>query len=61
MQMVMMKSIEANDGSRIALPAETLCVHGDNPDAPDLLLATREMLGGAGVEFASPQLTAQAT
>ena len=61
MQMVMMKSIEAIDGSRIPLPAETLCVHGDNPDAPDLLLATREFLGNAGVDFASPQLTAQAT
>ena len=56
MQMVMMKSIEAIDGERIPMPAQTLCVHGDNPDAPDLLLATHEFLGNAGVEFSSLQL-----
>lgn len=54
MQITMTQSLEAADGNRIPLPARTLCVHGDNPDAPDLLHFTREFLGKAGVDFARP-------
>ena len=54
MQITMSQCLVAMDGSSIPMPARTLCVHGDNPDAPDLLQFTRELLEKAGVEIAKP-------
>jgi UPF0271 protein len=39
----------AVDGTRIPLRAETLCLHGDNPEAVQNARAVREALGQAGV------------
>lgn len=54
MQITMTQSLETLDGMCIPMPARTLCVHGDNPDAPDLLHFTRDFLQKAGVEIACP-------
>jgi UPF0271 protein len=37
------------DGREIAIEADTLCLHGDNPRALDVARAVREALAGAGV------------
>jgi 5-oxoprolinase (ATP-hydrolysing) subunit A len=39
----------AVDGTKIPLRAETLCLHGDNPEAVQNARAVREALGRAGV------------
>jgi UPF0271 protein len=39
------------DGSEIELAAETICVHGDNPSALELVKKIRETLIGAGVRI----------
>jgi UPF0271 protein len=39
------------DGSEIELAAETICVHGDNPSALELVSKIRETLLGAGVRI----------
>ncbi len=44
--------VVARDGSRIALRADTVCVHGDNPSAVDLARKIRQDLQRAGVEVA---------
>jgi UPF0271 protein len=43
------------DGSEIELPADTICVHGDNPAALQLVKNIRRSLTGAGVEIRAPQ------
>lgn len=42
------------DGTEIKLAAETICVHGDNPAALELIKNIRESLEEAGVEIAPP-------
>ena len=39
----------AADGTRIALEADTLCLHGDNPHAIAIARAVRRALEEAGV------------
>jgi len=41
------------DGAEIELKAETLCVHGDNPAAVQMVKKIREDLKTAGVEVTS--------
>ena len=43
------------DGSEIELPADTICVHGDNPAALQLVRKIRQILTEAGVEIRAPQ------
>ena len=43
------------DGSEIELPADTICVHGDNPAALQLVNKIRQSLTAAGVEIRAPQ------
>jgi len=38
------------DGGDLALEVESICVHGDAPNAPAIAAAIREALAGAGVE-----------
>lgn len=45
--------VEAHDGSRVELTAETLCLHGDNPSALDNARTIRRALEEAGVEVRS--------
>ncbi len=50
-QMVLEGEIEALDGGRVRVRAETLCVHGDNPEAVAIARAVREALVAHGVEI----------
>ncbi len=50
-QMVLEGEIEALDGGRVKVEAETLCVHGDNPEAVAIARAVREALVEHGVEI----------
>ncbi len=43
------RSATAIDGSPVAVPARSLCLHGDTPGAADLALRVRRALGAAGV------------
>ena len=43
------------DGSEIDLPADTICVHGDNPAALQLVKKIRQTLTEAGVDIRAPQ------
>lgn len=47
-------AVSTVEGRTIALQARTLCVHGDSPDAPQLLRLTRRFLEEAGVEIKAP-------
>jgi UPF0271 protein len=40
------------DGGELELPAESICVHGDAPNAPAIAQAIRQALEGAGIELA---------
>lgn len=42
-------AVSAADGSRIAVAARSLCLHGDTPGAAELALRVRGALAGAGV------------
>jgi UPF0271 protein len=44
--------VQAVDGSTVAVRPESLCVHGDTPDALGIVSAVRNRLTGAGVELA---------
>jgi 5-oxoprolinase (ATP-hydrolysing) subunit A len=43
--------VVAIDGSVVELRVDTLCVHGDNPDAVDFVRELRGKLTVAGVEL----------
>ena len=43
------------DGTEIALHADTICVHGDNPAALQLVRKIRDTLTSAGVDICPPQ------
>jgi UPF0271 protein len=45
-------TVITSDGSRIAVRADTLCVHGDTPGAPRIARRIRERLAEAGVTVA---------
>ena len=38
----------------VPVRADTLCIHGDTPGAPELARAVRAALEGAGVRVAAP-------
>jgi UPF0271 protein len=39
----------AQDGSRIAVEADTICVHGDTPGAPEIARRIRERFRREGI------------
>jgi len=49
LEMVTTGYVTAVDGSRVPVVAESICVHGDTPDAVNLIRRIRERLEGAGV------------
>jgi 5-oxoprolinase (ATP-hydrolysing) subunit A len=49
--MVREQAVAAIDGSRVALTVDTICVHGDTPDAAALAGRVRAALEKAGVEI----------
>jgi UPF0271 protein len=52
--LAMRTPIEAIDGTTIDIAADTLCLHGDTPGAPDLARAVRAALDDAGIAVAPP-------
>ncbi len=52
-QMVLEGKVEALDGGEVEVRAETLCVHGDNPEAVAIARAVRRALEAAGVDVRS--------
>ncbi len=53
LKMALEGKVIAIDGTEIGLKAETLCVHGDNPAAVQMVKKIREDLKTAGVEVTS--------
>ncbi|AFZ67341.1 LamB/YcsF family protein [Deinococcus peraridilitoris] len=47
--MVTQGRVQALDGGWVELQAETLCIHGDNPEAPDIARTVRQALEAEGV------------
>jgi UPF0271 protein len=43
------------DGTEIDMPADTICVHGDNPAALSLVQKIRTTLQASGVDIAAPE------
>jgi UPF0271 protein len=41
--------VVSHDGVEVAVRADTLCIHGDTPGAPDYARAVRAALDTAGV------------
>jgi UPF0271 protein len=54
LKMVNRGTVTCKDGTEIKLSAETICVHGDNPSALDLVGKIREALMTSGIEIAAP-------
>lgn len=48
-RMVQEKSVIASDGSEVPLQAQTICIHGDTPGAPQIAAAVASALKAAGV------------
>ena len=44
----------ATDGSTVAVPAATICIHGDTPGARAIAMAVRAALAAAGIELRAP-------
>lgn len=51
-RMVKEKRVQSEDGIWVDLPADTLCVHGDNPRAEDILKAVRALFESEGIQAA---------
>ena len=47
-------AVIARDGSRVPLRADTLCLHGDRPDAVAFARALRDTLRKEGVQVRAP-------
>jgi len=48
-QMVVKGVVETVDGGVVAVPAQTLCIHGDNPNAVEIARAIRSALLAEGI------------
>ncbi len=55
LKMVKEGKVVCIDGTEIELAAETICVHGDNPAALELVRNIREFLLEAGFEITAPE------
>jgi len=49
LELVTTGTVEAIDGTPVAVPAESICVHGDSPGAVAMAQAVRARLAAAGV------------
>jgi UPF0271 protein len=52
MRLVQSSTVVADDGETIGVVAQSLCVHGDNPDALSILRELRAKLESSGVTIA---------
>jgi UPF0271 protein len=53
MQLVRDRTVDAIDGSRIHIAADSLCLHGDGPHAIEFAALVREALETNGIDIAS--------
>jgi UPF0271 protein len=53
-QMALDGTVTCIDGTSLRLAADTICVHGDNPAALQLVARIRQELMTAGVEICPP-------
>jgi UPF0271 protein len=51
------KAVIAIDGSEVAVDAQTICIHGDTPGAPEIAAAVARTLRQAGVTLGAVSLT----
>ena len=50
------------NGKEIAIEADSLCIHGDRPNAVEIAIAVRAALSDAGIEVSAPsQRTTEAS
>jgi len=54
LKMVQEGKVVCKDGSEIDMDADTICVHGDNPSALELVKTIRSSLLDAGIEIVPP-------
>jgi UPF0271 protein len=54
LRMVSRGTIISQDGVEFELSAETICVHGDNPSALNMVVKIRETLTDQGIQIAAP-------
>jgi UPF0271 protein len=47
-------TVAASDGTTLMLAVDTLCLHGDSPNALAMARAVRESLAAAGIAVAAP-------
>jgi 5-oxoprolinase (ATP-hydrolysing) subunit A len=47
-------AVTACDGSEVSVDAQTLCIHGDTPGAPEIAVAVARILREAGVTVRAP-------
>jgi UPF0271 protein len=52
LQLVRDGTVPTVDGGELRLRAESICVHGDAPNAPEIARAIRAALEGEGIEIA---------
>jgi UPF0271 protein len=53
LQLARDRYVVAEDGSRIAVEADTICLHGDTPGAPEIARRIRELFLREGIEVAA--------
>jgi UPF0271 protein len=53
--MVQEAAVTAVDGSRVAIRADTICLHGDSPGADVMALRIREAFAATGIRIAPPK------
>jgi UPF0271 protein len=53
LRLVLDGQVATIDGTIIDVPVESICLHGDTPDAVNLAVAIRASLEGAGVTITS--------
>ena len=53
--MVADAAVIAVDGSRVAIRADTICLHGDSPGADVMALRIRDAFAAAGIRVAAPK------
>ncbi len=51
--MVVKGQVEAVEGGLVTVRAQTLCIHGDNPQAVEIARAVREALLAEGITIQS--------
>jgi UPF0271 protein len=56
MQMITEKKVETISGKLITVQADTVCIHGDNPSAPEFVKLLEEALKAGNIPIQAPHL-----